>query len=88
MGAIKNQLMLLLHQLLQEMNTVQTILNEYSSHVCFLSDSASCQILNQWPWQVQLLPCLQCSHSTGIVQGTAFRILSNEGFSFQNHEYI
>ena len=38
------------------MKTVQTKLNEYQD-----TETAPCQILNQWPWRVQLLPRLQAS---------------------------
>ena len=58
--AIANQLTLLLHQRLHEMKTVQTILNEYHWHD---TETASRQILNQWPWRVQLLPRLPCRPS-------------------------
>ena len=57
-----NQLVLLLRQLLYEMKTVQTILNEYQI-LNQNTRTASRQILNQWPWLVLLLPRLQRSPS-------------------------
>ena len=64
------------------MITVQTILNEYQD-----TETASSQILNQWPWREQLLPRLQCCPSIVWWMHCISRQMKGSVFKYYNYHF-